>query len=181
LLVPRHVERRNKIIALLESSGLKWHQRSKGISSGKVDICFADMTDELQILASRAKIAFVGKSLVPNSGGHTSLDAACHGVPIIHGHKMTNVKAICLCLEHDKCVGKIKDSARAIMAITKLAKGEDKRKIVAKNLQEWHKTNWGHLSSLPTRFKMLRFLKSDKEWNSLPVKKRSNKVSMQSL
>jgi 3-deoxy-D-manno-octulosonic-acid transferase len=143
LLVPRHAERRNQIFDLLKTSGFKWHQRSKGKASAEVDICFADTTGELQTLTSIADLAFIGKSLAPNSGGQSPVDAACHGVPIVYGDQMTNFKGICLSLEHSKCVVKVKDSARAIMAITILAKDESKRQGFAQKLQEWHRNNCG--------------------------------------
>jgi 3-deoxy-D-manno-octulosonic-acid transferase len=81
--------------------------------------------------------------LAPNNGGQSPVDAACHGVPIVYGDKMSNFKGICLSLEHSKCVIKVKDSARAIMAITMLAKDESKRQGFAKKLQEWHRNNCG--------------------------------------
>ncbi|MDR1528317.1 MAG: hypothetical protein LBS22_01890 [Puniceicoccales bacterium] len=143
LLVPRHAERRNQIFDLLKTSGFKWHQRSKGKASAEVDICFADTTGELQTLTSIADLAFIGKSLAPNSGGQSPVDAACHGIPIVYGDKMTNFKGVCLSLEHSKCVVKVKDSARAIMAITILAKDESKRQSFAQKLQEWHRNNCG--------------------------------------
>ncbi|MDR1891350.1 MAG: hypothetical protein LBQ23_04250 [Puniceicoccales bacterium] len=143
LLVPRHAERRNQIIDLLKISGFKWHQRSKGKATAEVDICFADTTGELQTLTSISHIAFIGKSLAPNSGGQSPVDAACCGIPIVYGNGMTNFKDICLSLEYAKCVIKVKDLARAIMAIAMLAKDENKRQSFAHKLQEWHKNNCG--------------------------------------
>ena len=79
LLVPRHAERRNNIIELLQQSGFQWHQRSMGDCKSDVDICLADTTGELSILTALADIAFIGKSLSPNNGGQSPLDAASYG------------------------------------------------------------------------------------------------------
>ncbi|MDR2779314.1 MAG: hypothetical protein LBB16_03475 [Puniceicoccales bacterium] len=159
LLAPRHAERRGQIIDLLQASGFKWHQRSKGKAFTEVDICFADTTGELQTLTSIADIAFIGKSLVPNVGGQSPLDAACCGVPIVYGDRMTNFQDICLSLEHARCVAKVKDPARAIMAITVLAKDEDKRKGFAEKLQEWHKNNCGASKFVAQKIQDIAFIK----------------------
>jgi hypothetical protein len=53
----------------------------------------------------------------------------------IYGDKTTNVEAISFSLEYEKRVIKINDSTRAILAITPLAKDEDRRKMFTKNSQ----------------------------------------------
>ncbi|MDR1413558.1 MAG: hypothetical protein LBI56_01285 [Puniceicoccales bacterium] len=143
LLVPRHAERRGKIAALIEATGFKWHQRSKGNARGKVDICLADTTGELPTLTFISTIAFIGKSLPPNTGGQSPLDAACRGIPIIYGDRMTNFRDICSSLERNKCSIRVKNSGDAIAAIVALACGEDRRKNFAKCLREWHRNNCG--------------------------------------
>ncbi|MDR1432868.1 MAG: hypothetical protein LBI61_00810 [Puniceicoccales bacterium] len=143
LLVPRHAERRAKVVDLLQSSKFAWHQRSKGGATVTVDVCLADTTGELQMLTSISEIAFVGKSLPPNGGGQSPLDAACCGVPIVYGNRMVNFRDACSSLERSKCAIKVKDSERAIAAIVTLAKDIDRRKALAKNLKEWHRSNCG--------------------------------------
>jgi 3-deoxy-D-manno-octulosonic-acid transferase len=143
LLVPRHEERRDKIAALLRASGFSWHQRSRGGARGEVHICLADTTGELQTLTSVASIAFIGKSLAPNTGGQSPLDAACCGIPIVYGSRMTNFRDICSSLERSRCAIKVKNSADAMAAIVALVRNEGSRKIFAKNLTEWHKNNCG--------------------------------------
>ncbi|MDR3144092.1 MAG: hypothetical protein LBT64_01155 [Puniceicoccales bacterium] len=143
LLVPRHSERRNDVIGILQAASVKWHQRSKGSASSTVDVCLVDTTGELQMLTSIADLAFIGKSLKPNVGGQSPLDAACNGIPIVYGDGMANFRDICASLERSKCVIRVNSSERAIAAICALAKDEKKRESLAKSLVEWHKNNCG--------------------------------------
>jgi 3-deoxy-D-manno-octulosonic-acid transferase len=143
LLVPRHAERRNEVASLLRSSGLNWHQRSKGESRKEVSVCLVDTTGELQTLTSISDLAFIGKSLSPNVGGQSPLDAACCGVPMVYGDKMVNFRDICSSLERGKCVVKVADADGAIAAIAALANDGEQRKNFSKNLMQWHKNNCG--------------------------------------
>jgi 3-deoxy-D-manno-octulosonic-acid transferase len=51
------------------------------------------------MLTQIADIAFIGKSLSPNEGGQSTLDAACCGVQIVYVRNMKNFCDICLSLE----------------------------------------------------------------------------------
>jgi 3-deoxy-D-manno-octulosonic-acid transferase len=159
LLVPRHSERRDKVATVLQGSKFKWHQRSKGHAAAEVDVCLADTTGELQMLTSIATVAFIGKSLAPNDGGQSPLDAACCGVPMVYGSKMTNFRDICSSLERSKCVIKVRDAATAISALVALARDEDKRKNFAKNLKEWHKNNCGASEFVCKKIREIAFAK----------------------
>lgn len=143
LLVPRHAERRNNVIELLQRSEFKWHQRSNGDAKSDVDICLVDTTGELSILTSLADIAFIGKSLSPNNGGQSPLDAASSGVPIVYGPRMNNFREICSALEMNRCVAKVNDGTQAISAIVNLSKDSAKREEMSCNLLQWHKSNCG--------------------------------------
>jgi 3-deoxy-D-manno-octulosonic-acid transferase len=143
LLVPRHAERRDRIVAILQASKFKWHRKSNGDSAEGVDVCLADTTGELQTLTSLCTLAFIGKSLGPNGGGQSPLDAACCGIPMVYGNRMTNFRDICSSLEQGKCVVKVRDAATAVSAIATLARDGDRRKVFAKSLMEWHRNNCG--------------------------------------
>jgi 3-deoxy-D-manno-octulosonic-acid transferase len=159
LLVPRHAERRDEVVQLLRASGLKWHQRSKGAAPSEVCVCLADTTGELQMLTSIADLAFVGKSLAPNVGGQSPLDAACCGVPTVYGNGMTNFREICSSLERSKCVVKVSDAEAAITAIESLAKDESRRKVISGRLVEWHKNNCGASKFVARKIQEIAFAK----------------------
>jgi 3-deoxy-D-manno-octulosonic-acid transferase len=98
LLVPRHVERRGEVQALLERvaapAGLRWHFRSRGAASGLVDVAVGDTTGELRKFTQLADLVFVGKSLGANTEGQTPVEAAVLGRAILFGPGMTNFREI---------------------------------------------------------------------------------------
>jgi 3-deoxy-D-manno-octulosonic-acid transferase len=159
LLVPRHAERGGSVAALLQASGFKWHRRTRGKAGGTVDVCLVDTTGELQTLTPVASLAFIGKSLSPNTGGQSPLDAACCGIPIIYGNRMTNFPDICSSLESSKCAVRVPDATVAIGAMVALARDENKRKSFAKNLVEWHKNNRGASEFVAKKIREIAFAK----------------------
>jgi 3-deoxy-D-manno-octulosonic-acid transferase len=98
LLVPRHMERRGEVEALLEKeaapAGLTWHFRSRGAATGTVDIAVGDTTGELRKFTQLADLVFVGKSLGANTEGQTPVEAAVLGRAILFGPGMTNFREI---------------------------------------------------------------------------------------
>ena len=112
LLVPRHAERRREVVALLEESGLSWHQRSIAPAAQQpCDIHLADTTGELKQLTRFADLVFVGKSLPPNVGGQTPVEAAAFGKPLIFGPSMSNFRDISRSLLEAKAALQLADAA----------------------------------------------------------------------
>ena len=145
LLVPRHAERRDSVLKLLESSGLNYHQRSiKGSQAPEGTIVhFGDTTGELRQLTRAADLAFTGKSLPPHDGGQTPIECAAAGVPVIYGPNMTNFKSICQGLEKNGAAIKCGDAEEVLKEILTLAR--DKNLIAKKSSAgvSWHKSNQG--------------------------------------
>ncbi|MCH2036542.1 MAG: 3-deoxy-D-manno-octulosonic acid transferase [Puniceicoccaceae bacterium] len=144
LLVPRHAERGSEIAELLDAQALPWYRRSsaKPITQ-KVRIHLADTTGELANLSQIADLVFIGKSLSPNRGGQTPIEAAGLGKPIVMGTNMNNFKAVAHSLVHagagqyvanfeelhKKCVALLNDP----FTLTKMSNAA----------QAWHKKNQG--------------------------------------
>ncbi|MDR0418039.1 MAG: hypothetical protein LBH08_01210 [Puniceicoccales bacterium] len=143
LIVPRHAERRKELVSWLQSENVSFWQRSKGIANGNFDVCLADTTGELARLIQVADLAYVGKSLMPNAGGQSPLDAAMAGVPVIYGNRMTNFCDICTQLEQRDAAVKVENKKDAISAIVELMKDTRKRQILSKNISHWFKKNQG--------------------------------------
>ncbi len=145
LLVPRHAERRDAVLKLLESSGLNYHQRSaKGTQAPEGTIIhFGDTTGELRQLTRAADLAFTGKSLPPHDGGQTPIECAAAGVPVIYGPHMTNFKSICQGLEKNSAAIKCADAEEVLKEILALAR--DGNSITKKSAAgvAWHKSNQG--------------------------------------
>jgi len=96
VLAPRHIERCNDVIKLIESMGLKVIRKTlldKGLSPTadeergrlpKETVILVDTLGELQTIYSIADYVFVGKSLVPQ-GGQNMMEPAGLAKPIIVG------------------------------------------------------------------------------------------------
>lgn len=84
ILVPRHPERYDEVIALLSSKDLKFGRRTLQNNLKDFSILLLDTMGELSGFYSIADIAFVGGSLIPR-GGHNPLEAAVYSVPSIVG------------------------------------------------------------------------------------------------
>jgi len=98
LLVPRHMERRGEVEAMLEKeakpAGLTWHFRSRGAAPAAVDIAVGDTTGELRKFTQLADLVFVGKSLAPHTEGQTPVEAAALARAIVFGSGMSNFREI---------------------------------------------------------------------------------------
>ena len=142
LLVPRHAERREKIIPAIDKLPHCIRSRSNQASEGTLAY-LADTTGELRMFTQIADIAFVGKSLPPNSGGQTPIDCAALGTPIIYGPNMTNFRRACETLERENAAVKVPDAASAQAEIRRLARNPQLRQTLAANAKNWHASNIG--------------------------------------
>jgi len=145
LLVPRHAERRDSVLKLLESSGLNYHQRSvKGPQAPEGTIIhMGDTTGELRQLTRAADLAFTGKSLPPHDGGQTPIECAAAGVPVIYGPHMTNFKSICQGLEKNRAAIKCTDADEVLKEILTLSRDRNLLSKMSTAGVVWHKSNQG--------------------------------------
>jgi len=144
LLVPRHAERGGELLRLLEKQPLPWHRRSRReASNGSARINLADTTGELARLSQAADLAFIGKSLPPNAGGQTPIEAAALGIPILMGPKMTNFKDIARSLVRAGAARQVPDADALANATFELARDPAARQRMSHAGQEWHARNRG--------------------------------------
>lgn len=144
LLVPRHAERGPEIKRLLERQELAWHQRSSGtVPQEEVILYLADSTGELSRLTQVADLAFIGKSLPPNQGGQTPIEAAGLGVPTLMGPNMNNFKALAASLIKAGAAQTVNKAIDLEEMIDTLIKDRDKRNAMGAAGREWHKQNRG--------------------------------------
>lgn len=90
IIAPRHLERMDDIISLLEDRGTGYHLRSEfdgKLKKRKEKVILIDKYGELFNIYSIATIAFCGASLVP-LGGQNPFEPAAWGVPVFHGPYM---------------------------------------------------------------------------------------------
>jgi 3-deoxy-D-manno-octulosonic-acid transferase len=97
ILVPRHMERRKEVEALLRERGLPYVKRTdmpKEVSEKAPCVLLADTTGELMHYYSIASVVFVGKSLGDNNGGQNPIEPAMFGKPIVVGPHMENFPGV---------------------------------------------------------------------------------------
>ncbi|HQI73435.1 MAG TPA: 3-deoxy-D-manno-octulosonic acid transferase [Smithella sp.] len=106
ILVPRHIERTNDIVRLLEQAGfhdvIKLSEIHNGRSRNNENIIIVDVIGELFKVYSLASVVFCGGSLVPR-GGQNILEAAAWGKVIFYGPSMEDFSQEKTLLEEAGC------------------------------------------------------------------------------
>lgn len=149
LLVPRHAERGQEIADFLQQKALTWHQRScGGPPRGPVKIYLADTTGELSQWTRIADLAFIGKSLPPNTGGQSPIDAAGLGVPLIFGNQMNNFRDIAKDLLASGAAREVTDETNLRDAVQIILADEGLRRKMAEAGRQWHQKNRGSSARL---------------------------------
>ncbi|MBL6920301.1 MAG: 3-deoxy-D-manno-octulosonic acid transferase [Puniceicoccaceae bacterium] len=144
LLVPRHVERAPEVLQLLKAQDLPWYQRStEGLIPENLSIHLVDTTGELAYLSQTADLAFIGKSLSPNKGGQTPIEAAGIGVPVLMGSNMNNFKDVTKSLIQAGAAIRVEHADELRSQVLKLAKDQSSRFSMQQAGLEWHKRNRG--------------------------------------
>lgn len=133
LLVPRHAERRREIESLLENRPVRWHFRTDNRNAPEgTEVYVADTTGELKDLTRCADLVFIGKSLPPNSGGQTPIEAAALGKPILFGPDMSNFRDVTRRLLREGAARKAADAAELKEAIRELLQSPEERERMGK-------------------------------------------------
>jgi 3-deoxy-D-manno-octulosonic-acid transferase len=86
IIAPRHPDRGRAIAADLRAQGFVVAQRSRGeVIDTATEIVLADTLGELGTLFALAPVAFMGKSLAGQAGGHNPIEAIQHQAAVITG------------------------------------------------------------------------------------------------
>ena len=148
IIIPRHVERVNKISRELSKFKLKQHIHShtKKINPN-TKIYIVDTYGETSLFFKFSKIVFMGKSLTID-GGQNPLDAARENCTIVHGSKISNFLEIYNFLDKQKISFNTKNSNQLYKKVKFLFENHKKKlkikdkinkignEILYKNLKE---------------------------------------------
>lgn len=127
MLVPRHVNRFEKVADLCRSRGWKTILRSdKKSISDETDILLVDTIGELRMIYAAGDIAFVGGSLVP-IGGHNLIEPAALGLPILTGPNLQNFVEIGNLLKNAGAVQIVDDANSVADAVIALCDSKELR------------------------------------------------------
>lgn len=135
LLAPRHPERFQPVADHLQQSELKFSERSNWSGAPLAGtVLLIDSIGELASLYALADIAFVGGSLVPR-GGHSILEPAQYGVPIVVGPHTENFRDIIELFRIQNAV-RIVDSAHLTQALIDLLDNDNARTALGRRALE---------------------------------------------
>lgn len=99
VLVPRHHERAGEAEAVLRERGLSYRllklpSGTEAPAAAPCHVLLVNTTGELMAFYAACDIAYVGKSLGGNHGGHNIIEPAMFSKPVIHGCNMENFRLV---------------------------------------------------------------------------------------
>jgi 3-deoxy-D-manno-octulosonic-acid transferase len=144
LIVPRHAERKKAILETVQSMDVQFHFRTddKQAPDG-TEVYIADTTGELGMLTRFADVVFVGKSLEPNRGGQTPVEAAALGKPILFGKSMSNFRDISRNLLSAGAAAEIESPDTLVAEIRQLLASVDLRSRMGQSARSCIEENQG--------------------------------------
>ena len=133
IIVPRQVNRGEKISRLLENKNIPYALRSRNNPiTPSTQIYIADTMGELGLFFSLSDIVFMGKSLVPH-GGQNPLEPLKLGCAVVHGPHMTNFRWICEEMKKCGCSIEVRTILECSESISQLInKISERKKMIQK-------------------------------------------------
>jgi len=132
VLVPRHQERAAAVENVLRQNQLSWKllRPSDGQkqSAEPVDVLLVNTTGELMNFYAVSDVAFVGKSLAGQTGGHNIIEPAIFGKPIMHGSHMENFRAVAEIFQKHQAAIEISTDEMLLPALRELLAQPEKRR-----------------------------------------------------
>ena len=147
VLVPRHAERGQDVLALVAQYDFSCSMRSRHQDLNQDCVVhIADTTGEMQQLCQCVDIGLVGKSFSPHRGGQTPIELAACGVSMVYGPDMSNFSEVCSDLEARGLVRKVHSAEDAINELVWWVENADARQQNGQQLIEWFEDNRGGLA-----------------------------------
>ena len=99
-------------------------------------------------LLKLADLAFIGKSMPPNDGGQTPIEAVAQGIPILFGPNMSNFKTISGELLEVGAARCISSQSELNEQVLRLAKDSQTRGQMKEAGLNWHEANKGIIADI---------------------------------
>jgi len=145
VIAPRHIERVGEIEALLKKKRLAYVKKSE-LMNQREPIIVLDTFGELMKLYGIGTIIFVGKSLVPEGGGHNILEPAAYGKPVLFGPYMSNFSEIAELLKASGGGIEVHSQEELLSKIEELLEDRAKWKLLGVKAAQVVKNHQGALS-----------------------------------
>lgn len=132
IIVPRHPQRGDEVVAIASGSGLNVRQRGRGqMPDASTEVYVADTMGELGLIYRLAPVVFVGGSLVPH-GGQNPIEPAKLGAAIVHGPHVSNFADIYAALDDARGAERIENEGGLATALGRLlAQADTHREVTA--------------------------------------------------
>lgn len=121
VLAPRHAERSADALKSLREGGLKPALWSRAAPDADGSCLLVDVMGVLPALWPRARVAFVGGTLVP-IGGHNLLEPALAGAPVLFGPHTGHIELPALLLENGGGGWRVSDAASLADRLVELSR-----------------------------------------------------------
>lgn len=145
IIVPRHVERADEVVQVLDERQLAYTRRSRidtSLPDEPLDVLFVDTTGELRNFYSVADIIFVGKSLTEH-GGQNPIEPAMYGKAIVMGPNMENFPAVMAEFTKQDAVKQVVDAESLATLVELLITDSSERKELGRRAARVVKQNRG--------------------------------------
>jgi 3-deoxy-D-manno-octulosonic-acid transferase len=120
IIIPRHIDRANKIKNEIEKLNLKVHMHdSKNKIDSQTDIYLVNSFGQTKSFFKVCKTVFLGGSIIKH-GGQNPLEATRYGCNVIHGPNIWNFEEIYSLLKEYKVSNKIINSTQLTAKIDKI-------------------------------------------------------------
>ncbi len=140
VLVPRHCERAAEVENLLKERNLSWRllkaPEGSPASAAPVDVLLVNTTGELMNFYGASDIAYVGKSLAGQTGGHNIIEPAIFGKAIIHGSHMENFREVATLFRKHNATVEVPDEASFQSALRRLLEAKEERESMGQRARE---------------------------------------------
>ena len=148
ILVPRHLERFDKVKNLIKTSGLVLASRSKKDEVKRsTQVLLGDTIGELNFLYSLSDVAFVGGSLIDH-GGQNLLEPAAQGLALLSGPSLRNFSDISEQLKQNEGLKIVNDSRELSDRFIEYIADYKARERAGNNALEVFRKNRGALKNI---------------------------------
>ena len=134
IIIPRNIQRTQKIINIFSQLGLKTHLHSINEEIPKdTQVYIVDTYGETKYFFRICKIVFLGKSLTIK-GGQNPIEPARYNCNIIHGPNVKNFHEIYALLGKNKISFKVNNQSQLIKKVNELLKKDIRSKHIASKI-----------------------------------------------
>lgn len=142
VLVPRHCERTPEVEKVLRDRGLTWKllkptpETAAPAAASTADVLLVNTTGELMNFYGASDLAYVGKSLAGQTGGHNIIEPAIFGKAILHGCHMENFRAVAALFQQHQAAVEVADEAALEPALRRLLASPAERESLGRKARQ---------------------------------------------